>query len=424
MSTHSFNSMTKLVLAAMLIAASVGCQSYGPKELIPANEVLNRSCCEPDNESQINFLTLRRTPPEEYVLDKGDTLGIYIQGVTGDKDVPPPVNFPDSNGGNAALGYPVPVRDDGFISLPLIAPVRVSGLTVGEAEAKIIRAYTRDKQILLEGNEKIIVTLMKRRNYNVLVIREDVGGNQQSALNRNQVYLDEGRTTESFSIELPAYENDVLHALSETGGMPGERAKNEIIVLRGGMNKGPGDIKAIVQAIGDAGYTSQAPSLNEANVIRIPIRGDVGTFPRLTEDMITLEDGDVVFIEGRQRDVFYTGGLLNGGRFPLPRDYELDVLEAISMAGGSASAASGAGGSGAFRGIGSIMPPTQVTVLRKCGCEQVAIDVDLRYALSTPSERVIIQPGDMIILEYRKNELAVNTVASIFQFGGIFNLFR
>ena len=414
----------RLLVLACCLSALVGCQSYGPQELIPANEVLNRSCCLPDSESQINFLTLRRTPPQDYVLDKGDTLGIYIQGITGDKDVPPPVNFPDENGGQAALGYPVPVRDDGYISLPLIAPVRVAGLTVGEAEAKIIRAYTVDKKLLLEGNEKIIVTLMKRRTYNVLVIREDGGRQQPASLNRNQVYLDEGMTTESFSIELPAYENDVLHALSETGGMPSERAKNEIVVLRGGMNQGPGQIRAIVQAVGDQGLNSQAPSLQEANVVRIPIRGDVGSFPRLSEEQITLEDGDVVFIEGRQREVFYTSGLLNGGRFPLPRDYEIDVLEAISIAGGSATASSGSGNSGMFRGIGSIMPATQVTILRKCGCEQVAIDVDLRYAQSTPSERVIVQPGDMIVLEYRKNELAINTIASIFQFGGIFNLFR
>ena len=425
MSSLILKPSSQLMMLALCLASLVGCRSYGPTDLVPATEVLNRSCCKADLDSQINFLTLRRTPPEQYVLDKGDTLGIYIQGVTGDADVPPPVNFPDANGGKPALGYPVPVRDDGFISLPLIAPVRVAGLTVGEAEAKIIRAYSQDRKILLEGNEKIIVTLMKRRTYNVLVIREDGStGKAPTSLNRNQVFVDEERGSESFSIELPAYENDVLHALSETGGMPGERAKNEIVVLRGGLNRNASQMQAIVQAIGDQGYTAEAATLAEANVVRIPIRGDIGSFPRLTEQQITLEDGDVIYIPGRQRDVFYTGGLLDGGRFPLPRDYEIDVLEAISMAGGSASAAAGSGGNGPFRGIGSIMPATQVTVLRKCGCDQVAIDVDLRYALAHPSERVIIQPGDLIVLEYRKNELFVNSLASVFQFGGIFNLFR
>ncbi|MFK7769254.1 MAG: polysaccharide biosynthesis/export family protein [Mariniblastus sp.] len=415
--------LTTLLLIGGLVSL-VGCKSYGPTNLTPARDVLNASCCKPDTETQINFLTLRRTPPTEYILDKGDTLGIYIQGITGDKETPIPVNFPDAQGGRPALGYPVPIRDDGYISLPLIAPVRVAGLTIGEAESKIVAAYTQKEKILLEGTEKTLVTLMKPRTYNVLVIREDGGGSQnlQNNLNKNQVYLDESKQTESFSIELDAYENDVLHALSETGGMPSERAKNEIVVLRGGMNNP--NAGSIVQAIGASPDNMQATTMDQANIVRIPIKGEIGLFPTLSEADITLEDGDVVYIEGRERDVFYTGGLLDGGRFPLPRDYDIDVLEAMSMAGGSVSAAAGSSGNGSFSGIGSIMPATQVTVLRKCGCEQVAIDVDLRYALANPSERVIIQPGDLIVLEYRKNELAINSIASIFQFGGIFNLFR
>jgi len=193
--------------------------------------------------------------------------------------------------------------------LPLIAPIRVTGLTVGEAEAKIVRAYTQDKEILLEGNEKIIVTLMQRRTYNVLVIREDGGATNNSSrgLNRNEIFLDEALTTESFSIELPNYENDVLHALSETGGMPGESARNEILILRGAMNGGQNP-NAIVQAVGQT-RNNRSQTLEGANVVRIPIRGETGSFPQLSEDDITLEDGDVVFIKGRQRDVFYTGGL-------------------------------------------------------------------------------------------------------------------
>ncbi len=409
----------KFLVLVFGLMSTVGCRSYGPTDLTPASEVLNASCCEPDNETQINFLALRRQPPKQYILDAGDTLGIYIQGITGDRDVPPPVHFPEDPSMQPALGYPVPIRDDGKISLPLVGPINVVGRTLAQAEESIRRAYTEEKKILLEGNEKIIVTLMQRRTYNVLVIREDISeGNQRGSLNRNEVYLDESKNTESFSIELPAYENDVLHALSETGGMPGERALNEIIVLRGGMNQNDG---GIVQS---AGGLQNAVTMEGANVVKIPVKGEIGSFPQLSESDITLNDGDVVFIKGREREVFYTGGLLEGGRFPLPRDYDIDVLEAMSMAGGSVSAAAGSGGGGAFSGLGNIMPATQVTVLRKCGCEQVAIDVDLRFALADPRERVIVQPGDLIVLEYRKNELFTNSVLSLFQFGGIFNLFR
>ena len=405
-----------MVIGVCVSLSTTGCQSYAPKDLVAAQDVLNASCCEPDTTQQINFLALRQTPPKEYTLGKGDTLGIYIQGITGDKDVPPPVNFPDDPREQPGLGYPVPVRDDGYISLPLISPIRVVGLTLAEAERRISDAYTKDKEILLEGSEKIIVTLMKRRTYNILVIREDVQTSSGSTIRNNETYIGDSVQSETFSIDLPATENDVLHALSETGGMPSERAKNEIVIFRGGQS---GDVNSLVQEIGAPGAPSQGPSRNNANIIRIPIEAERGNFPDFSEADITLYDGDVVYIEGREQDAFYTGGLLPGGRFPLPRDYKIDVLEAIALAGGSESTTAGAG---SIRN--GILPATQVTVLRKCGCEQTAIDVDLRYALADPSERVIVQPGDLIVLEYRKRELVTNSLFGILQFGGIFNVFR
>lgn len=398
-----------------------GCQSYGPTDLTPANEVLNASCCKPDTTTQINFLKLRQTPPQQYILARGDTLGIYIQGITGDKDVPPPVHFPEQAGQQPALGYPVPIRDDGFISLPLVKPIRISGMTLADAERAIINAYS-EGEILLEGSEKIIVTLMRRRTYNILVIREDiVTGNSTTSIRDNETFLDDSVQAQSFSIELPAYENDVLHALSETGGMPGERALNEIVVLRGGQNNYT-NVNSIVQEVG-APMGESGTTINDANTIRIPIEAERGQFPNINERDITLEDGDIVYIKGRERDVFYTGGLLDGGRFPLPRDYDIDVLEAMALAGNGAATA-GSGSQNGFRGLGSLLPATQVTVLRKCGCKQIAIDVDLRYALSDPTERVIIQPGDLIVLEYRKPELLTNSALSVLQFGGFFQLFR
>lgn len=413
------NSKLLLVIGVCLSLTTTGCRSYGPKDLVAAQDVLNASCCEPDNTQQINFLSLRQTPPQEYTLGKGDTLGIYIQGITGDKDVPPPVNFPDDPGAQPGLGYPVPIRDDGYISLPLISPLRVTGLTLAEAERRISDAYTKDKEILLEGSEKIIVTLMQRRTYNILVIREDVqSNNRSSTLGANERFIGSENLSETFSIDLPATENDVLHALSETGGMPSERAKNEIVIFRGGQNR---DINSLVQEVGAPEADPTTVNRSGANIIRIPIEAEAGNFPQFSEADITLYDGDVVYIEGREQDVFYTGGLLPGGRFPLPRDYDIDVLEAMSIAGGSATATAGAN---VNRGLNGVVPATQVTILRKCGCEQTAIDVDLRYALADPSERVIVQPGDLIVLEYRRRELAANSLFSVLQFGGIFNLFR
>ncbi len=412
---------TLVIISSLILSGCSRCR--GPQETFKASSVRNASCCNTIAAEKINFLTLRRNPPAEYILDAGDTLGVYVQGITGDSDTPPPVHFPEDASMQPALGYPVPIRDDGYISLPLIPPVRLTGMTLGQAEARIRDAYTKDRKILLEGNDKIIVTLMKRRTYNVLVIREDLSDNRSYSLRSNETFIDDNMQGQTSSIDLPAYENDVLHALSETGGMPGENARNEIFVIRGAMNDPNFDAGGIIQVIGDSSPQgrTESPLLTGANVIRIPIEASPGEMPILSEADITLEDGDVVYIEGRERDVFYTGGLLDGGRFPLPRDYEIDVLEAISLAGGTVSTSAGSQGQG-LRG-GGILPATKLLVIRKDNCQQCVIEVDLRCAVSNPSERVIVQPGDMLVLEYRQGELITNSIAQIFQFGGIFRLF-
>ncbi|MEM9411392.1 MAG: polysaccharide biosynthesis/export family protein [Planctomycetota bacterium] len=413
---------TKLKIKTLLLGLTIftfsGClgnRHCPPLNTVPACKVRNATCCDNTDPEKINFLMLRRTPPDTYILGGGDTLGIYIQGITGDKDTPPPVHFPEDPGLQPALGYPVPIRDDGYISLPLIEPIQLEGLTLAQAEARIRDAYTKDREILIKGSDKIIVTLIQRRKYNVLVIREDATDNREISFRSNEVFVDDQRQGQTFSIELPAYENDVLHALSETGGMPGEGAVNEIVIIRDGLNLGIVDPDAIISTTGDKFFST---TLRDANVTRIPIEAIDGSLPELSEEEITLNDGDVIFIEGRKREVFYTGGLIEGGRFPLPRDYEIDVLEAIALAGGSSRISQSAGS----RGSG-VLPPTRVLILREKDCQFCTIEVDLRCIKSDPSQRVIIEPGDIIQLEFRPKEQFINTVVSIFQFGSVFRLF-
>ena len=42
----------------------------------------------------------------------------------------------------------------------------------------------------------------------------------------------EDKSASGALVKLPAYQNDILHALVETGGLPGLNAKNEVKVLR------------------------------------------------------------------------------------------------------------------------------------------------------------------------------------------------
>jgi hypothetical protein len=145
----------------------------------------------------------------------------------------------------------------------------------------------------------------------------------------------------------------------------------------------------------------------DPSILRIPLRLPPGQVPSFTQEDIRLNDGDIVFVEARDAEVYYAGGLLRGGEYPLPRDYDLDVLGAIALTGGSIGAPNlgGIGGGNFVNGA----PPQQLIVLRKTPCNgQVAIEVDLHRAINDPSYRILVQPGDTLILRYRPVDEAIN----------------
>ena len=76
-------------------------------------------------------------------------------------------------------------------------------------------------------------------------------------------------------------------------------------------------------------------------VVRIPLRSYPGEpLPFAPADVI-LQDGDVVYIESRTDDFFYTSGLFGGGQYQLPRDYDLDALGAVAIVQASTRNAAG-----------------------------------------------------------------------------------
>jgi hypothetical protein len=314
----------------------------------------------------------------------------------------------------------------------LVPPLELAGLSMAQAEDLIRRAYTVDRKILQPGRDRIIVTLIKPRTYAVLVVREDTstvgfaGG--QGPSGRNQV-LGSTKRGATQLVELKAYENDVLHALSESGGLPGLDAKNEIRILRGAFQ----DAEQRDRLIGTIVDPTERNDVfrNNPNIITIPLRSspDEPTV-HLTQNDIILNTGDIVFIESREAEVFYTGGLLAGGQFPIPRDYDLDVLGAIAMAGGSAAPAAWSGGgqskggggmSGGSGSLSGIVPPSRAIVVRTVNGQQFTIKVNLKRALANTNERILIQPNDLITLEYTELELITNVALGMFQINYFLN---
>ncbi len=421
-----------------LAAALPGCSSLGSFAGIPSiavnrvpREFLGRSKAEL---VETNKLRLRQTPPEVYQLSANDVLGVYIENVIGNPEEAPPVHFPEEDSRAPSIGYPIPVREDGTIALPLVDPILIDGLTVNQATEAIRKAYTVDRQILKPGSDRIIVTLMRRRHYRVMVIREEAGGVVQTTTQQG-AGVSQKRGT-GYAVDLPAYENDLLHALTETGGMPGLDAKNEVIIMRGNIAGAVDHDLLLAQlnnGIGPCG--SLMPLPEDPNAIRIPLRFYPEDPPRFTEEDIILGEGDVVYVPSRENEKFYTGGVLGGGEFLLPRDYDLDILKAVAIArgpvGASGSGLQAIGGNSSFGGFGggggyggrSAVPPSRAIVIRKIpGMGEIPIRVDLNKALTDSSQRILIMPEDVIIVQYTCPEEIVNAALNLIQFNFLYGI--
>jgi protein involved in polysaccharide export with SLBB domain len=336
------------------------------------------------------------------------------------------MRLPDVANLPPALGYPLPVREDGTLPLPLIKPVQVKDLTLVQAQEKIRLAYRQPgEKILKVGRERIIVTLIRPRQYRVLVVRQDAPGAVQSGspgIGLGAV-LGPGvgagnsitpRRGTGATIELPAYENDVLSALTRTGGLPGFDAVNEVVIQRGG-GKGP--------ASRLPGCAPPGPA-DGSTVVRIPLRTRGGEPPPIKPGDILLKDGDIIFIEARDTQVFYTGGLLFPRQYLLPRDFDLRAVDAVALAGGplinGGVTQNNLSGSIVASGLGS-PSPSSLTVLRRTQhYGQVAIRVDLNRALRDLRENIIIEPGDVLILQETVGEALTRYLTTVFRLNFLF----
>ena len=204
-----------------------------PIPAVPASQ-LPRSYSQRTETSPVNAALLRNRPSKQYFLDAGDVLGIFIEGVLGNLDESPPVQIPDpSSDLPPSLGYPVSVREDGSISLPLVEPIPVRGLTIIQVEELIKSKYLDRSRPILTPENRILVSLMRKRTVNVYVIRGD--DSQSAGLNRPRngvVNQRSDQSRRSNRLQLPAGDNDLLNALSQTGGLPGVNAKSDVKIYR------------------------------------------------------------------------------------------------------------------------------------------------------------------------------------------------
>jgi protein involved in polysaccharide export with SLBB domain len=430
------------MLAAMAMALS-GCTALTqPINGIPSSRLPPQFFQgEKDDLVPIDISLLAQEKPRQYTLGPGDVLGITIDGILPYNEPdqvpePPPVHFPEKDSTlPPSTGFPITVVEDGTISLPLLEPVKVEGLTEDQTRDKIRKAYI-DSKILKEDEQRKVspvVTIIKKRRINVVVIRQDQAGagsyylQQVSRSGRGVVGSDE--SGEGTVVKLDAFENDILHALTETGGLPGTGAKNEIKVLRAKASDKAARMAFLMQYQQTLAQFSDPcscppPMPDDPSILKIPLRLPPGVLPSIRPEDVLLEEGDIVLIESRENEFFYTGGLLPGGQWPIPRDYDLDALGAMAIAGGGVSSKLTSGSTGII-GNTQVVPPGRLYILRRTPCNgQMAIEVDIAASINNPAQRPIIQPGDTLILQFKPCEEAINFGVGAFFTYGIRELFR
>src|SRR5262249_17952595 len=229
---------------------------------------------------------------------------------------------------------------DGTVPLPMVDPLKVEGLTLAEVQAKVVEAYTVTKKILQPRTARIVVTLIKPRTFHVLVLREDAGGSTFGTSGGFGVSVSGGGGAFSretvkpagFPRDLPVYENDVLNALTRSGGLPGPDAENEVIIERGANR----DATSADPTRGGCppDQLMQQYEGRGTRALRIPLRASPDEPLTIRPEDVLLQSGDVVLVRRRRGEFFYTGGLLPSRAFPLPRDRDLDVLQAMALVGG------------------------------------------------------------------------------------------
>jgi len=439
--------LRRLLCAAWLCYLVSGCAALTNPvaDGIPVRKLPPELLCEARHDEQtIPINLLARSRPDVYTLGPGDVLGIWFEALAqlSQPNQLPPIVYnqravaPERSEIPPALGLPFTVQDDGTLALPLIEPVAVRGKTVQEVHKLVLDSYLKADVLTPEGRKKLnlIVTLLRKRQTHVLVYRQDIVANVLTGnLNNNFVVTNVGATNgetdaigrsttgAGYRVDLEGFDNDLAAALAQTGGFPASNSAEYAVIYRG-LLRNDRDRGLVLGQLATL-RPGCKPGLEtgvDSPIVRIPLRIRPGEVPSFGPEDVILHDGDAVLIEARELEFFYTAGLLPPGEHVMPRDFDLNIIQAVTRVRGplinGAFSQSNLSGFIIPRGIGN-PSPSLLTVLRPMpGGGQVAIRVDLNRALRDPRENILVQNRDVLVLQETPGEALTRYFTQQFQF--------
>lgn len=245
-----------------------------------------------------------------------------------------------------ALNTQVRIGQDGKISLDIIGQVEAAGKTTTQLEADIVRLISRLNKNISQATARVV-----EFNYNYVFV---IG----------QARVPGKHTFE----EIP----DLWTVINEAGGATELGDLSRVSIIRGGDRAGEAEVVNLREAVA-SGRIDQLPKLRRGDTIEIgrtlgQIRpGDIG---RLAE----------------KKNLFYVIGAV-GTPGPISYEENIDVLEAIALAGGPVEAAD--------------LKRTKLILKDGNYAQTVSLDLE-KYMREGLPARYIMKKEDMVIIPVRR----------------------
>lgn len=251
-----------LPILALLPAAA--CQNDNRISLAELNQIERELSDRPAVPVELKELALTDFRP--YEIRSGDVLTVKMIGLLEDRYTPTDLQFR--------------VHSDGMIALPVVGPIKVQGLTLGQAEEAIIAAHVPD----VVKDLSVFVELNNPENTTVLV---------------------RGAVEYPGLVRLKQNERNPLYALASAGGFSFS-------------GSGRVRLRPIRSQREEVVY-----DFNDVNDVRRALLGP------------PLESGDVLVVEASRENNIYVTGLVNlPGAIPVPAQTSLSVERVIAASGG------------------------------------------------------------------------------------------
>ncbi len=248
------------------------------------------------------------------------------------------------------------VRQDGTITIDVIGQIEATGKTTLQLQDEIVRRMSRLNKAITQA-----VVRITAYNYQYVFVTGQVN--------------EPGK----FSFEsIP----DLVTVIQEAGWVNDSGDISRVTIIRGGEALGQVETVDLATAIA-TGQVSNLPTLRRQDAIEIPTTAFGGSSSDLGRS-------------GPVRNVVYvTGAVTTPG--PVRFDANIDVFEAIALAGGATETAD----------------LKKVSVLTKDGFYGQSLAVDLEhYAEYGSPARYIVRPEDHVVVPYQRSGFLSSTLGA------------